>query len=142
MSAFHQIGSAALRLLPAETGHGLALRGLAGGFGPRERNDDFPILEQSTFGLRFANPVGVSAGFDKNAVAIAGVERLGGGFVEVGGVTPKPQAGNPRPRLFRLTEDRAAINAMAEMQDVSVKFGYIAARFRFWLMHVSLLSRL
>lgn len=117
MSAFHQIGSAALRLLPAETGHGLALRGLAGGFGPRERNDDFPVLEQNAFGLRFVNPVGVSAGFDKNAVAIAGVERMGSGFVEVGGVTPKPQAGNPRPRLFRLTEDKAAINRMGFNND-------------------------
>tara|TARA_A100001037_G_C15149755_1_gene638422 strand:+ start:3477 stop:4508 length:1032 start_codon:yes stop_codon:yes gene_type:complete len=106
-----------LRLLPAETGHGLALRGLSGGFGPRERNDDFPELAQSAFGLDFANPVSVSAGFDKNAVAIAGVKRLGGGFVEVGGVTPRPQSGNPRPRLFRLAADDAAINRMGFNND-------------------------
>lgn len=101
-----------MRLLPAETGHGLALRGLAAGLGPRERADDFPSLSQTLCGLHFANPVAVSAGFDKNGVAIAGARRLGSGFVEIGGVTPLPQAGNPRPRLFRLTEDHAAINRM------------------------------
>jgi len=104
-------------MFPTETGHGLALRGLANGFGPRESADDFPILDQTLFGLHFPNPVGVSAGFDKNAVAIAGVARLGGGFIEVGGVTPLAQAGNPRPRLFRLTPDRAAINRMGFNND-------------------------
>lgn len=112
MSKLHQIGSAALRLLPAETGHGLALRGLSAGFGPRERSDDFPALTQEICGLHFANPVAVSAGFDKNAAAIAGVRRMGSGFVEIGGVTPLPQPGNPKPRLFRLAEDRAAINRL------------------------------
>ncbi len=104
-------------MFPTETGHGLALRGLASGFGPRESADDFPTLDQTLFGHRFVNPVGVSAGFDKNAVAIAGVTRLGGGFIEVGGVTPRAQAGNPRPRLFRLTPDRAAINRMGFNND-------------------------
>ena len=104
-------------MFPTETAHGLALRGLANGFGPHESVDDFPSLDQTLFGLRFANPVSVSAGFDKNAAAIAGVAGLGGGFVEVGGVTPKPQAGNPRPRLFRLTPDRAAINRMGFNND-------------------------
>ncbi|MEP4380001.1 MAG: quinone-dependent dihydroorotate dehydrogenase [Alphaproteobacteria bacterium] len=117
MGTIHQIGNLALRMFPTETGHGLALRGLANGFGPRESADDFPVLDQTVFGQRFANPVGVSAGFDKNAVAVAGVARLGGGFVEVGGVTPQPQAGNPRPRLFRLTPDRAAINRMGFNND-------------------------
>ena len=117
MGSIHQIGNLALRLFPPETAHGLALRGLSSGLGPRERADDFPVLEQTLFGLRFANPVGVSAGFDKNAVAVAGVARLGGGFIEVGGVTPRPQAGNPRPRLFRLTPDRAAINRLGFNND-------------------------
>jgi dihydroorotate dehydrogenase len=112
LSTLHQISSAALRLLPAETGHGIALRGLAAGLGPRERADDFPELFQTLCGLQFANPVAVSAGFDKNGVAIAGARRLGSGFVEVGGVTPQPQVGNPKPRLFRLSEDHAAINRM------------------------------
>jgi dihydroorotate dehydrogenase len=62
--------------------------------------------------LHFANPVAVSAGFDKNAAVIAGARRLGSGFVEIGGVTPRAQTGNPKPRLFRLTPDRAAINRM------------------------------
>jgi dihydroorotate dehydrogenase len=112
LSTLHQISSAALRLLPAETGHGLALRGLSAGFGPRERADDFRILAQDICGLHFANPVAVSAGFDKNAAAIAGARRLGSGFVEIGGVTPRAQIGNPKPRLFRLAPDRAAINRM------------------------------
>lgn len=130
MGTIHQIGNLALRLFPAETGHGLALRGLRAGLGPRETADDIPSLGQTLFGLRFANPVGVSAGFDKNAVALAGVARLGGGFIEVGGVTPKPQAGNPRPRLFRLTPDRAAINRMGFNNDGAAAVRDRLVRFR------------
>ena len=63
-------------------------------------------------GMRFPNRLGVAAGLDKDAVAVAGLARLGFGFVEVGTVTPQPQAGNPKPRLFRLTEDRAVVNRM------------------------------
>ena len=66
----------------------------------------------SAFGLRFSNPVGLAAGFDKNAEAGPALLRLGFGFVETGTVTPRPQAGNPRPRIFRLTEDRAVINRL------------------------------
>ncbi len=117
MSTLHQITTAALRHLPAETAHGLALQGLSSGFGPRERADDIPALGQSLMGMEFENPVAVSAGFDKNAVAVNGVRRLGVGFVEVGGVTPRPQHGNPRPRLFRLAEDRAAINRLGFNND-------------------------
>lgn len=73
---------------------------------------DDPILATTVFGRRFANPVGLAAGFDKDAVAVPALMRLGFGFVEVGTVTPLPQAGNPRPRLFRLSEDRAVINRM------------------------------
>lgn len=101
-----------LRRLPAETGHGLALRGLSAGLGPHERADDFSTLAQDICGMHFANPVAVSAGFDKNAVAIKGARALGSGFVEIGGVTPLPQSGNPKPRLFRLREDQAAINRL------------------------------
>ena len=61
-------------------------------------------------GLDFPNPVGLAAGFDKNATALAPLYRTGFGFIEVGAATPRPQPGNPKPRLFRLTEDRAAIN--------------------------------
>ena len=65
-----------------------------------------------TLGRRFANPIGLAAGFDKDAVAVAALMRLGFGFVETGTVTPRPQPGNPRPRLFRLEPDRAVINRM------------------------------
>jgi dihydroorotate dehydrogenase len=68
--------------------------------------------EQSLMGLRFPNPVGLAAGFDKNGRHIAGMARLGFGFIEVGTVTPLPQEGNPQPRLFRLPADRALINRM------------------------------
>ncbi|MBE5033867.1 quinone-dependent dihydroorotate dehydrogenase [Gallalistipes aquisgranensis] len=71
-----------------------------------------PSLEREVFGMRFPNPVGLAAGFDKNGEVYREISALGFGFVEVGTVTPKPQPGNPRPRLFRLPEDRALINRM------------------------------
>lgn len=87
----------------------LALRlGLAG----RDTTTDDPTLAVDVLGRHFANPIGLAAGFDKNAVAIASLARLGFGFVETGTVTPRPQPGNPRPRLFRLETDRAVINRM------------------------------
>jgi dihydroorotate dehydrogenase len=71
-----------------------------------------PSLERDLFGLHFKNPVGLGAGFDKNALYLNELETLGFGFVEIGTVTPKPQAGNDKPRLFRLPEDKALINRM------------------------------
>ena len=71
-----------------------------------------PSLRKNVFGLPFKNPVGLGAGFDKNAHYIKELETLGFGFIEIGTVTPKPQAGNERPRLFRLTDDKAIINRM------------------------------
>ena len=67
-------------------------------------------LQTELAGLRLPNPVGLAAGFDKNGEVLAPLSRAGFGFVEVGAVTPRPQPGNPRPRLFRLTEDHAVIN--------------------------------
>jgi dihydroorotate dehydrogenase len=84
-----------------------SLRGLAGEL---QRRD--PRLQQTLFGCRFANPVGLAAGFDKNGVAAALWDCFGFGFAELGTVTWEPQAGNPRPRLFRLAEERAALNRM------------------------------
>jgi dihydroorotate dehydrogenase len=101
-----------LRGVDAETAHGLALKALAAGLAGRERAPDDPILASEALGLRFRNPIGLAAGFDKDATAIAPLLRLGFGFVEAGTVTPRPQAGNPRPRLFRLAEDAAVINRM------------------------------
>ncbi|MBB3897152.1 quinone-dependent dihydroorotate dehydrogenase [Roseococcus suduntuyensis] len=102
----------ALRLLDAETAHGLALRGLAAGLAGTDSAPDAPSLAVQALGLDFRNPIGLAAGFDKDAVAVLPLLRLGFGFVEAGTVTPRPQAGNPRPRLFRLAEDAAVINRM------------------------------
>lgn len=76
------------------------------------RNFTFVRNERKVFGITFPNPVGVAAGLDKHGTALYGIEAFGFGFVEVGTVTPMPQPGNPRPRLFRLTGDEAVINRM------------------------------
>ena len=101
-----------LRWMEPERAHSLALKGLALGLAGRDRTVDDPRLHVETLGRRFDNPLGLAAGFDKNAVAIDGLSNIGFGFIETGTVTPRPQAGNPRPRLFRLPEDRAVINRM------------------------------
>ncbi|MCJ9429904.1 quinone-dependent dihydroorotate dehydrogenase [Kordiimonas marina] len=100
-----------IHALDPETAHTLTIRFLAAGVSGRfgDTGDD-PVLETEAFGLRFKNPVGLAAGFDKNAEAIKGALGIGFGFVEAGTVTPRPQPGNARPRLFRLSEDRAVIN--------------------------------
>src|SRR5712671_4059793 len=107
------LGAAMLRQLPAETAHRatLTLARLAAPLLPAPAPDD-PRLAVSAFGLDFPNPVGLAAGFDKNAQVPDAMAKFGFGFVECGTVTPKPQAGNPRPRLFRLARDGAAINRM------------------------------
>jgi len=71
-----------------------------------------PRLEREVFGLKFKNPVGLAAGFDKNAEFVEELSYLGFGFIEIGTVTPKPQSGNEKPRMFRLLEDEALINRM------------------------------
>lgn len=73
---------------------------------------EHPALEREVFGMKFPNPIGLAAGLDKNAVAYNELSALGFGFIEVGTITPKPQPGNPKPRLFRLIGDRAIINRM------------------------------
>ena len=105
--------AALLRHLPAETAHDVTLKlaRAAGPFLPGPAPDD-PRLAVSAFGLNFPNPIGLAAGFDKNAAVPDAMAKFGFGFVECGTVTPKPQAGNPRPRLFRLPEDGAVINRM------------------------------
>jgi dihydroorotate dehydrogenase len=101
-----------LRLLPPETAHRLTIRALAASLVAGSSEPDDPVLETRLWGLSFANPVGLSAGFDKNAEVYMPTLRLGFGFVEVGSITPRPQPGNPRPRVFRLAEDRAVINRL------------------------------
>ncbi|MFC3117893.1 quinone-dependent dihydroorotate dehydrogenase [Jhaorihella thermophila] len=103
-------GLAALRCLDPETGHRLAIRALQLGLTPQPGPVTSPRLRTRLAGLDLPNPVGLAAGFDKNAEALVPLSRSGFGFIEVGAVTPRPQPGNPRPRLFRLTRDRAAIN--------------------------------
>jgi len=99
------------RRLDPEDAHRLALRALAMLPIPQFRRDD-PKLRVSAFGLDFANPVGLAAGFDKNAEVPDAALRAGFGFVEVGTITPRPQTGNPRPRIFRLTADGGVINRL------------------------------
>jgi dihydroorotate dehydrogenase len=107
------IGGAALRLLPPETAHRttLSLLGAAGPLLPAAEADD-PRLAVEVLGLRFGNPIGLAAGFDKDAIAPDAMAKFGFGFVECGTVTPRPQIGNPRPRLFRLKADHAVVNRM------------------------------
>ena len=109
--SFADLVAVALRQGDPETAHGLAIRGLKTGFGPRDRAND-PTLAVTVAGLSLPNCLGLAAGFDKDAEVPDAMLAAGFGFVECGTVTPLPQAGNPRPRLFRLSQDRAVINRM------------------------------
>jgi dihydroorotate dehydrogenase len=95
-----------------EAAHNMAVTALKTGVLPSSKSPSDYLLKVKLFDLEFPNPVGMAAGFDKNADAIRGLLSQGFGFVEVGTVTPRPQAGNPKPRLFRLEEDEAVINRM------------------------------
>lgn len=99
-----------LHRLDPEVAHGLSLRALQSGLVPLPGPVTSSSLQTRLAGLTLPNPLGLAAGYDKNATALAPLSRAGFGFVEVGAATPRPQPGNPKPRLFRLTEDRAAIN--------------------------------
>jgi len=103
---------ASLRLLDPEDAHRLTVAALALGLGPADLTPPDPILTVSLAGLPLANPIGLAAGFDKNAEAPRALLKAGFGFVECGTTTPRPQPGNPKPRLFRLPADRAVINRM------------------------------
>ncbi len=105
------LGAVLLRQLDPEAAHRLAIRALQLTPLPAPGADD-PILKTTIAGLQMSNPVGLAAGLDKNGEALEGLSRLGFGAVECGSVTPRAQAGNPKPRLFRLSEDRAVINRM------------------------------
>ena len=111
MGILHGLGTALVKTLPPETAHRAALRALALGLGPKHICDH-ESLKTEIAGLTLPNPIGLAAGFDKDAEVPDAMLAAGFGFVECGSVTPLPQAGNPKPRLFRLTEDRAVINRM------------------------------
>jgi dihydroorotate dehydrogenase len=106
-----------LRLLPAETAHDLTLRALALGLVAAPDGASQPLLRTTLWGRDFPNPIGLAAGFDKNAAVPDAMLGLGFGFVEIGSVTPLAQAGNPRPRVFRLAEDGAVINRLGFNND-------------------------
>src|SRR6516165_5348157 len=117
MAGLYRLIGPALRRLPREAAHELTLGGLELGLGrflgvAAAPDPDPPVLAQRLRGLDFANPVGLAAGYDKDARVPDAILGLGFGFVEVGTVTPRPQPGNPKPRLFRLEQDRAIINRM------------------------------
>ncbi|WP_137129796.1 quinone-dependent dihydroorotate dehydrogenase [Rhizobium sp. FY34] len=111
MSLF-DLARTALFTLDAEAAHGLSIAALRSGLVPACRVPPDPRLKLTLAGLVFPNPVGLAAGYDKNAQVPEAILNLGFGFTEVGTLTPKPQAGNPRPRIFRLVEDEAVINRL------------------------------
>lgn len=110
MRLVERAGLALLHLTDPEAAHGLSIRALQAGLAPAPGPVTSPRLATTLAGMALPNPVGLAAGYDKNATAIEPLSRAGFGFIEVGAATPRPQPGNPKPRLFRLTEDRAAIN--------------------------------
>ncbi len=110
MNRIEALGLSLLHRMDPERAHGLSLIALRAGLVPLPGPVTSPRLAVDLAGLALPNPLGLAAGYDKNAVALRPLARAGFGFLEVGAATPLPQPGNPRPRLFRLAEDRAAIN--------------------------------
>ncbi|CAK4125012.1 unnamed protein product [Aphanomyces euteiches] len=99
-----------VRMLDPEMAHVAAVQAAKYGWAPKDMTPDDESLHVDVLGMSFDNPIGIAAGFDKHAEAMQGLLDMGFGFVEIGSVTPLPQAGNPKPRVFRLLEDRAVIN--------------------------------
>ncbi|MEI6098045.1 MAG: quinone-dependent dihydroorotate dehydrogenase [Alphaproteobacteria bacterium] len=127
MTLYEAAGLRLLHLFDPETAHGLSLRALQAGLVPLPGPYTSPRLQTDLAGLSLLNPIGLAAGYDKNGTAIEPLSRAGFGFVEVGAATPRAQPGNPRPRLFRLTEDGAAINRFGFNNDGA---SVIASRLR------------
>jgi dihydroorotate dehydrogenase len=112
LGALYPLAQPIFRCLDPESAHALTLKSLTALAPLSWSAKDDPRLRVSAFGLDFPNPVGLAAGFDKNAEVPRTMLGLGFGFVEVGSITPQPQSGNPRPRIFRLEQDRAVINRL------------------------------
>jgi len=112
MNALFGLGQSLLLALPPEVAHDLTIKSLELGFYPRAQAPDDKRLGQRLFGLDFPNPIGMAAGFDKNARVPRELLAMGFGFVEVGTLTPRAQKGNPPPRIFRSLADRAVINRL------------------------------
>jgi dihydroorotate dehydrogenase len=131
MSALARAALPLLRCLPPETAHNLTLRALALGLVRAPAAPADAILRTTLWGREFPNPVGLAAGFDKNAAVPDAMLDLGFGFVEIGSVTPLPQKGNPRPRIFRIAEDGAVINRLGFNNDgIAAVAARLAARRR------------
>ena len=129
MNLIEQLGLRALHRIEPERAHGLSLRALGAGVVALPGMVTSPRLATNFAGLSLPNPVGLAAGYDKNAVAVGPLSRAGFGFIEIGAATPRLQPGNPKPRLFRLTEDRAAINRFGFNNDGADAIGTrLAAR--------------
>ncbi len=103
-------GLALLHNMDPEAAHGMSIRALKAGLAASPGSITSDRLRTQIAGMTLPNPIGLAAGYDKNAEALSALSQGGFGFIEVGAATPRPQPGNPRPRLFRLSEDRAAIN--------------------------------
>ena len=110
MKLIERLGLAAIHKFDPETSHGLSIAALKSGLAPLSGQVTTPRLATTIAGLDLPNPIGLAAGYDKNAEVIAPLTKAGFGFIEVGAATPRAQPGNPKPRLFRLTQDQAAIN--------------------------------
>ncbi len=131
MAAWYAFADFLLSRLDAEAAHGVALAALRSGLVPHERHGDAASLAVEVWGHRLPNPVGLAAGFDKNAEVPDAMLELGLGLVEIGSVTPRPQSGNPRPRVFRLGEDHGVINRMGfPGQGMETVRGRLRARIR------------
>ena len=129
MTPVERFGLALLHRLDPETAHSVSLSALKSGLAPLPGLVTSARLATMVAGLALPNPVGLAAGYDKNAIAVSALTRSGFGFIEVGAATPFPQPGNPKPRLFRLTEDRAAINRFGfNNEGAEVIAGRLAAR--------------
>lgn len=133
------IGAQLIARLDPERAHHLTVRMLAAGLGPKLQSAPDPHLAITIAGIDFPNPVGLAAGFDKNAEAVDALLDLGFGFIEAGAVTPRPQPGNERPRVFRLREDLAVINRYGFNNDgLETIAGRFAARERRGIVGINL----
>lgn len=107
---FNRYAVPLIRLVDPEIAHNAAIKILKWGLVGKQTTKDPSSLEMNVWGMQFDNPLGMAAGFDKQAEAVEGLHRIGFSFIEIGSVTPKPQYGNPKPRVFRLVEDNAVVN--------------------------------
>jgi dihydroorotate dehydrogenase len=128
-----------LRGFEPERAHGLAIQALKRGLVPRPAIPADPILRTTVWGIEFPNPIGLAAGFDKNAEVPDAMLDLGFGFVEIGSVTPRAQPGNPKPRMFRLSEDEGVINRLGfNCEGLAAAVPRLAARARRGIVGVNL----